>query len=89
MSLSWGECGSPGDRDAARGGASGGHAGQQTERDGGCAGRWRRGGDARPNILTATRTTTTQAPAALAVRQALRESARQVASGQRDLEVLP
>jgi DNA-binding transcriptional LysR family regulator len=40
-------------------------------------------------IFTATRTTTTQAPAVLAARQALRDTTRQVAAGQRDLEVLP
>ena len=39
-------------------------------------------------IFTATRATTAQAPAVLAVRHALRETARQVAAGQRDLEVL-
>lgn len=40
-------------------------------------------------IFTATRTTTAQAPAVLAARRALRDTARQVAAGQRDLEVLP
>jgi len=40
-------------------------------------------------IFTATRTTTTHAPAVLAARQALRDTTRQVAAGQRDLEVLP
>ena len=40
-------------------------------------------------IFTATRTTTTQAPAVLAARQALRDTTRQVAAGRRDLEVLP
>ncbi len=39
-------------------------------------------------IFTATRATTTQAPAVLAARQALRDTTRQVAAGQRDLEVL-
>jgi DNA-binding transcriptional LysR family regulator len=39
-------------------------------------------------IFTATRTTTTQAPAVRAARQALRDTTRQVAAGQRDLEVL-
>ncbi len=40
-------------------------------------------------IFTATRTTTAQAPAVLAARQALRDTARHVAAGQRDLELLP
>jgi DNA-binding transcriptional LysR family regulator len=40
-------------------------------------------------IFTATRTTATQAPAVLAARQALRDTSKQVAAGQRDLEVLP
>jgi DNA-binding transcriptional LysR family regulator len=40
-------------------------------------------------IFTATRTTTTEAPAVLAVQQALRDTARQAAAGQRDLETLP
>jgi DNA-binding transcriptional LysR family regulator len=39
-------------------------------------------------IFTATRSTTTQAPAVLAVREALNDAARRVAAGQRDLEVL-
>jgi DNA-binding transcriptional LysR family regulator len=39
-------------------------------------------------IFTATRTTTTDAPAVLAVRQALRDSAQQLAAEQRDLEVV-
>ena len=39
-------------------------------------------------IFTATRTTITQAPAVLAVRRALWEETRQVAAGQRDLELL-
>jgi DNA-binding transcriptional LysR family regulator len=38
-------------------------------------------------IFTATRTTTAHAPAVLAARQALRDTARHVAAGQRDLEV--
>ena len=38
-------------------------------------------------IFTATRTTTAQAPAVLAVRQALRDTARQVAARRRDLEI--
>jgi DNA-binding transcriptional LysR family regulator len=41
------------------------------------------------SIFTATRTTTTEAPAVLAARQALRDTTRQVAAGQRDLELLP
>jgi DNA-binding transcriptional LysR family regulator len=40
-------------------------------------------------IFTATRTTTTDAPPVLAVRQALRDTARQVAAEQRHLEVVP
>jgi hypothetical protein len=40
-------------------------------------------------IFTATRTTTAEAPAVLAARQALRDTARQVAAAQRDLQVLP
>jgi hypothetical protein len=39
-------------------------------------------------IFTATRATTTDAPAVRAVRQALRDTARQVGARQRDLEVL-
>jgi DNA-binding transcriptional LysR family regulator len=39
-------------------------------------------------IFTATRVTTAEAPAVIAARQALRDTARQVAAGQRDLEVL-
>src|SRR5215207_2318828 len=39
-------------------------------------------------IFTATRTTASQAPAVLAVRQALRDTARRVAARQRSLEVL-
>jgi DNA-binding transcriptional LysR family regulator len=39
-------------------------------------------------IFTATRTTTTQAPAVLAARQALRDTARHVAAGRRDLDVV-
>jgi DNA-binding transcriptional LysR family regulator len=39
-------------------------------------------------IFTATRTTTADAPAVLAVRQALRDSARQLAAEQRDLEAV-
>jgi DNA-binding transcriptional LysR family regulator len=40
-------------------------------------------------IFTATRSTATEAPAVLTVRQALRDTARGVAAGQRDLEVVP
>ena len=40
-------------------------------------------------IFTATRTATAPAPAVIAARQALHETARQVASGRRDLEILP
>ena len=40
-------------------------------------------------IFTATRTTTADAPSVLAARQALRDTTRQVAAGQRHLEVLP
>lgn len=39
-------------------------------------------------IFTATRTTTTQAPAVLAVREALGDATRQLAARQRDLEVV-
>jgi DNA-binding transcriptional LysR family regulator len=39
-------------------------------------------------IFSATRTTTAEAPAVLAVRHALKDTARQVAAGQRDLEVV-
>ena len=39
-------------------------------------------------IFTATRTTTAQAPAVLAARHALRDTARQVAAPRRDLELL-
>ena len=39
-------------------------------------------------IFTATRTTTTQAPAVLAARQALRDTARHVAAGRRDLDLV-
>jgi DNA-binding transcriptional LysR family regulator len=39
-------------------------------------------------IFTATRTTTTEAPAVIAARRALRDASRAVASGQRDLELL-
>jgi DNA-binding transcriptional LysR family regulator len=39
-------------------------------------------------IFTATRTTTTDAPAVIAARRALRDASRTVASGQRDLELL-
>jgi DNA-binding transcriptional LysR family regulator len=40
-------------------------------------------------IFTATRTTTAEAPAVVAARQALHDTSREVATGQRDLEVLP
>ncbi len=40
-------------------------------------------------IFTATRVTATEGPAVLAVREALLDTARQVAARQRDLEVLP
>jgi DNA-binding transcriptional LysR family regulator len=39
-------------------------------------------------IFTATRATTSEAPAVLAVREALRDTARRVAAGQRELELL-
>jgi hypothetical protein len=39
-------------------------------------------------IFTAARTTSSEAPAVVAVRTALRESARSVASRRRDLELL-
>jgi DNA-binding transcriptional LysR family regulator len=39
-------------------------------------------------IFTATRATSSEAPAVLGVREALRETARQVAAGQRGLEIL-
>jgi hypothetical protein len=39
-------------------------------------------------IFTAARITTTEAPAVLAVRQALTDTARRVAARQRDLEAL-
>jgi DNA-binding transcriptional LysR family regulator len=39
-------------------------------------------------IFTATRVTTAEAPAVIAARQALRDTCRQVAAGQRDLEVV-
>jgi DNA-binding transcriptional LysR family regulator len=39
-------------------------------------------------IFTATRTTATQAPAVVAVREALHDAARRVATGQRDLDAL-
>ena len=39
-------------------------------------------------IFTATRATTSEAPAVLAVRAALREAARRVAAGQRELEAV-
>jgi DNA-binding transcriptional LysR family regulator len=39
-------------------------------------------------IFTATRTTTSDAPAVLAVRNAVTDTARQIASERRDLEVL-
>jgi hypothetical protein len=39
-------------------------------------------------IFTAARVTTTEAPAVLAVRQALTDTARRVAARQRDLEAL-
>jgi DNA-binding transcriptional LysR family regulator len=40
-------------------------------------------------IFSATRTTTTGAPAVVAVRQALRDTAQHVAAEQRDLELAP
>jgi DNA-binding transcriptional LysR family regulator len=40
-------------------------------------------------IFTATRATTAEAPAVLAVRHALHDTARHVATGRRDLDVLP
>jgi len=42
----------------------------------------------RRTTFTAPRTTTADASALLAARQALRDTTRQVAAGQRDLEVL-
>jgi DNA-binding transcriptional LysR family regulator len=39
-------------------------------------------------IFTATRATTSEAPAVLAVREALRDTVRRVAAGQRELELL-